>query len=89
MSEVDYGAHYGTEFVCSKQFDHMVADPEHWTIGSLDTAVRVAKARSGLDPDSAHVPALFIDNLDSEWREPFWERQVGRVFAGKERNRAV
>lgn len=79
MSSVDYGADFGTELVCSRQFEHIVADPEHWTIGSLDMAVRVAKARAGLDPDALHSPATFIDHLDPEWRRPFWERQLDRV----------
>ena len=81
MSLVDYGAEFGSEWVCSRQFDHIVSDPEHWTIGSLDQAVRVAKARAGLDPDLPEVPSRFIDHLDEEWCRPFWERQVGRVTA--------
>lgn len=80
MSTVDYGAGYGIEWVCSKQFDHIVSDPEHWSVGSLGMAVRVAKARAGLDPDENHPPASFIDHLDQEWREPFWEKQISRVL---------
>ena len=81
MAVVDYGAEYGSEPVCSKQFDHIVADPEHWTVGTLDEAVRVAKARAAYDPDTMLLPAVFIEHLDKEWRQPFWERQVGRVLA--------
>jgi hypothetical protein len=81
MKLEDYGAEYGSEWVCSKQFDHIVADPDHWTVGTLDTAVRVAKARAGLDPDAMHKPALFVEHLDTEWRDPFWDRQISRVVA--------
>jgi|SRR6185312_14491429 len=79
MADVDYGAEYGSEWVCSKQFDHIVADPEHWSVGSLDTAVRVAKARAGLDPDQPYLPITFIDHLDEEWRKPFWEQQLEAI----------
>ena len=80
MAFVDLGAFYGTEWVCSQQFEHIVADPDHWTIGSLDQAVRVAKARAGLDPEVLAQPVEFIDHLDEKWRRPFWERQVDRVL---------
>lgn len=33
---VDYGAEWGTEWVCSQQRRHAVADPEHWTVPDLD-----------------------------------------------------
>lgn len=81
MKLIDYGAEYGTEWVCSRQDYHVAADPEHWSIGSLDSAVRVAKIRAGLDPYELSLPATFIDFLDKEWRLPFWERQVERILA--------
>lgn len=31
MSLVDFGAAYGTEWVCSQQAKHVADDPEHWT----------------------------------------------------------
>jgi len=79
MARLDYGIEFGEEWVCSRQFEHIVADPDHWTIGTLDKAVSVAKARAGLDPDAAALPATFIEHLDKEWRRPFWERQLDRV----------
>jgi hypothetical protein len=81
MALVDYGVEYGTGWVCSRQTEHIVADPEHWTIGSLDQAVRIAKIRSGVDPDMHHLPAVFIEHLDAEWRPQFWEHQLDRVIA--------
>lgn len=81
MTLVDYGAEAGSEWVCSRQTEHIVADPEHWTIGSLETAVRVAKMRAGVDPEMPHLPAVFIEHLDEEWRQPFWERQLDRVLS--------
>ena len=86
MADVDYGLEYGSEWVCSKQLDHIVADPEHWTVGTLDTALRVAKARAGLDPDQAYQPAEFIEHLDQQWRQPFWECQLDRVAAAEVRS---
>ncbi|WP_152545384.1 hypothetical protein [Microbacterium sp. CH12i] len=81
MAAIDYGLSYGTEWVCSKQFDHIVADPAHWTVSDLDTAVRVAKMRAGLDPDQKHLPATFIDHMDEEWRMPFWKAQLEAIVA--------
>lgn len=80
MARVDHGVEFGVEWECSKQFEHIVADPDHWTIGSLDMAVRVAKVRAGLAADVPYLPTLFIDHLDEKWRQPFWERQVDRVL---------
>lgn len=48
MAIVDYGAEYGSEAVCSNQEQHVADDPEHWTIGSLEVAVRVAKIQDDL-----------------------------------------
>ncbi len=36
MALVDYGAEHGTELVCSKQRQHALSDPEHWTVPELD-----------------------------------------------------
>jgi hypothetical protein len=81
MSRVDFGAEFGSEWVCTSLFfNHMVADPEHWSAGSLDEAIRVAKARAGLDPDALAQPIDFLDHLDAEWRQPFWERQVATTL---------
>lgn len=81
MSLVDYGVEYGTEWVCSRTVWHIATDPEHWTIGSLETAVRVAKIRAGYDPDTLLLPPVFIEHLDKEWRQPFWVSQIERVLA--------
>lgn len=32
MALVDYGAEFGTDWVCSKQAEHILADPEHWSV---------------------------------------------------------
>ncbi len=80
MAFVDYGVEFGSEWVCSRQEEHIAADPEHWLIGSLDVAVRVAKIRAGVDPDMPQLPAVFVDHMDAEWRRPFWESQVDRVL---------
>lgn len=83
MGVVDYGAEYGTELVCSRTDWHIAADPAHWTIGSLETAVRVAKIRAGYGPDMLLLPAVFIDHLDEEWHRAFWDRQIERALAGE------
>ena len=81
MRLVEFGAEYGSEWVCARQDWHIAADPAHWSIGSLAIAIRVAKIRAGLEPDDRTLPALFIEHMDPEWRRPFWERQLDRVLA--------
>lgn len=50
---------------------------------NLDEAVREAKVRAGLSPDEKHLPKLFVDHLDPEWRMPFWRRQIEMVVASE------
>lgn len=32
MRLADYGAEFGSEWVCSQQVDHIIADPQHWSV---------------------------------------------------------
>lgn len=80
MALVDYGLEFGSEWVCSRQIYHIAADPEHWSIDSLQTAVKVAKIRAGLDPDRIYPPAQFYKNLGPKWEPQFWAQQVNRVL---------
>lgn len=42
MAFEDYGADYGCEWVCSRQADHILADPEHWTLSDGTPAHRLS-----------------------------------------------
>lgn len=80
MALVDYGPEGGMDWVCSRTDWHIAVDPEHWVINSLDTAVRIAKIRAGLDPAQAYPPARFYEHLGPKWEPQFWARQVDRVL---------
>lgn len=47
---------------------------------TLDDAIRQAKIAAGLDPDLAHLPALWADRIPKGWARLFWESQVDRVI---------
>jgi len=52
MSREDFGAEYGSEWVCSQQRQHILDDPEHWSVYVVDHDLGDGKTYTG--PISAH-----------------------------------